>query len=198
MTKTRRERTKEAILRAVLGLVLSGDKLTKSKVCEGTPCSPATLFRFYPDLEAARLECFGSSAAHEIISPYIQGLHAIEQTQPDLSQRLKSIIRLQHAFVLSQLNFVREITRASIGEEWIQEQSIGNSTTAFCRRLAEQAMGDHSTSQDIGRLDAQLQPIIGFQAMYNGYQVSQKAGIPYPEHADLLAKALLDQYPDVH
>lgn len=196
MAKTRRDRTREAILRAVLNLITSGEKLSKARVHQTTPCSPATLFRFYPDLEVARVECFFGMAAQEIIQPYFNAMTTIADTNPTLAERLHAITRLQHAFVLSQLSFVREFTRISLDDPSLQGQKA-DETIAFCARLAQEALDGEATPVQQSRLAAQLQQIIGFQAMFNSYQVAQKAGIAFTEHCDSMTAALLDQVTSV-
>ena len=193
MTRSRRQRTEEAILRATLAIILSGEKLTKTAICSQTPCSPATLFRFFPDLEVARVNCFLGSAAKEYGSPYLRGLQAALANHSTLRGRLNAIVEVQNAYVHSHLNFIREVARVSMLDEY-QAEEPAQLAMHFSRRLAEDTLGPHARTEDLRLLDAQLQQIIGYNAMLTCHQVAINAGISYKDHCEQMSKSVLNQF----
>lgn len=192
MSLSRRQRTDEAILRATLEIILSGKKLTKAAVCSETPCSPATLFRFYPDLEVAQRNCFSGMAARDYAKPFYSGLESTWDKHATLADRLTAIIDLQNAYVHTHLNFIKELMRAALTAD-ISANSPAILSQNFCRRLAQDTLSPTAAAADVNMLEAQLQQLIGFHAMLNGYQVASSAGVSYKDHSTVLAKAILSQ-----
>lgn len=193
VTRSRRQRTEQAILRATLGIILSGEKLTKSAVCRETPCSPATLFRFFPDLEVARINCFLGAAAKEYGAPYFKGIQASLDNNATLRSRLSAILEVQNAYVHSHLNFIREVARVSMMDEYSADEPA-MLAIHFSRKLAQDALGPHASSEDQKLLDAQLQQIIGYNGMLNCYQVALNAGVSYKDHCEQLCRSILSQF----
>lgn len=192
MKLSRRQRTEQAILRATLGIVLAGEKLTKSAVCRETPCSPATLSRFYPDLEIARINCFLGSAAKERGTPYFKGLQKSLENNATLKNRLRAIVEVQNAYVHSHLNFIREVARVSMLPEHFADEPA-KLAVHFSRRLSQDALGGQALTEDLKRLEAQLQQVIGYNAMLNCYHVAMNAGLSYKEHCEQLCQSIVSQ-----
>lgn len=188
--RSRRQRTEQAILRATLGIILSGEKLTKSAICRETPCSPATLSRFFPDLEVARINCFLGAAAKEHGAPYFKGLQNSLENNATLRSRLSAIIEVQNAYVHSHLKFIREVARVSMLYEHAADEPA-RIATHFSRRLSQDTLGPQALSDDVKLLDAQLQQIIGYNAMLNCYQVAMNAGVSYKDHCEQLCQSVL-------
>lgn len=188
--RSRRQRTEQAILRATLGIILSGEKLTKSAICRETPCSPATLSRFFPDLEVARINCFLGAAAKEHGAPYFKGLQNSLENNATLRSRLSAIIEVQNAYVHSHLKFIREVARVSMLHEHAADEPA-RIATHFSRRLSQDTLGPQALSDDVKLLDAQLQQIIGYNAMLNCYQVAMNAGVSYKDHCEQLCQSVL-------
>ncbi len=193
VTRSRRQRTEQSILLATLGIILSGEKLTKSAICRETPCSPATLFRFFPDLEVARINCFLGAAAKEYGAPYFRGIQASIENNTSLRGRLSAILEVQNAYVHSHLNFIREVARVSMLDEYSADEPA-MLAIHFGRKLAQDALGPHASAEDLKLLDAQLQQIIGYNGMLNCYQVALNAGVSYKDHCEQLCKSILSQF----
>ena len=64
---------------------------------------------------------------------------------------------------------------------------------ARAQRLAQDTLGLNAALEDINMLEAQLQQLIGFNAMLSGYQVASSSSVPYIDHCKLMAKAILSQ-----
>ena len=190
MTLSRRQRTEQAILRATLGIILSGEKLTKSAICRETPCSPATLSRFFPDLEVARINCFLGAAAKEYGAPYYKGLQNSLENNATLRSRLSAVIEVQNAYVHSHLKFIREVAHVSMLYEHGADE-LNRMATHFSRRLSQDTLGAQALSEDVKLLDAQLQQIIGYSAMLNCYQVAMNTGVSYKDHCEQLCQSVL-------
>lgn len=188
--RSRRQRTEQAILRATLGIILSGEQVTKSAICRETPCSPATLSRFFPDLEVARISCFLGAAAQEHGAPYFKGLQNSLENNATLRSRLSAIIEVQNAYVHSHLKFIREVARVSMLHEHAADEPA-RIATHFSRRLSQETLGPQAPSDDVKLLDAQLQQIIGYNAMLNCYQVAMNAGVSYRDHCEQLCQSVL-------
>ena len=189
---SRRQRTDEAILRATLDIILSGKKLTKTLICSETPCSPATLFRFYPDIEVARANCFRGAAAKEYSQPFYKGVELALDRHSTLINRLTAIIDVQNAYVHTHLTYIKEVTRASLTDDSAPD-TPAKLNKDLCHRLAQDTLGLNAALEDINMLEAQLQQLIGFNAMLSGYQVASSSSVPYIDHSKLMAKAILSQ-----
>lgn len=193
MSNSRKARTREAILRAILDLTLKEKPLTKAAVCANTPCSPATLYRFFPDLDVALRESFLSLAAKAIGAQYYEGLVKALDDHKSLEARLQAIVRMQGFFIRSNRDFVREVAKTVSLDPELQTEP-GKLAKIFPDKIIFDAVPNLTSEAAVDRLREPLRRLIGYTAMDDTYTSAQRLGSTYEVLCEAVIQDVLKQF----
>ena len=193
MSNSRKSRTREAILRAILELKLQEKPLTKAGVCANTPCSPATLYRFFPDLDAAVRESFLSLAAKAIGAQYYEGLVRALDDNQGLEARLHAIVRMQGFFIRSNRDFVREVAKIVRLDPELETEP-GKLAKTFPDNIIFDAVPNLTSEAAIDKLREPLRRLIGYTAMNDTYSSAQGLGTTYEMLCESVIEDVLEQF----
>lgn len=193
MPLSRKARTREAILRAVLTIVLEERELTKPAVCAQTPCSAATLYRFFPDLKRAERESFSCQAAQSIDAPFRNGLLRALHSETGLEACLRAIVQHQGFFIRTNLQFTRKVSQTLFS----QPETNADATTAletatgaflqgFIDNLIQRKAAALTGEVDRESLRVTLRELIGYQALDQSYRAAQEQGVTYEDYCEAL------------
>jgi len=177
-------------MRATLQIILSGERLTKSAICVASPCSPATLYRYFPDIKQAAEDCFLSDAAKAFGAPYFRGLKSACEEHSSLQSRLHAIIELQNTYVLSHMKFVRAVAKVTTRNDLPVNEPL-KLALFFCDKLAEEELGPYASDDAKNTLARELEQVVGYRAMLSCYQLALAENTNYRDHCRRIVQTIV-------